>query len=48
MGFKMIMNKQLHMENEVILERMRALIKSPSTAQELADTLMSSNCPVSI
>ena len=47
-GLNKGLNKQLHKENEVILEHMRALIKSPRTVQELADTLMSSNCPVSI
>lgn len=47
-GLNEELNNQLHKENIVILERMRALIKSPSTAQELADTLMNSDCPVSI
>lgn len=47
-GLNEELNKQLHKENVVILERMRALIKSPSTAQQLSDTLISSNCPDSI
>ncbi len=42
------LNNQLHKENLGILERMRSLIKSPRTAQELADTLMSSDFPDSI
>ncbi len=47
-GMNMELLKPLQTENVVILERLRSIIKSPRTVDELTDILTSPNCPNSI